>query len=180
MSRRADVGRTPSAPPRAIALAMALSVASATAPATAGDALTSRLFPSVDSCQPALPAFDGAFRKRPLAMQNESAAAAFLTCGTGSIRSLETRTTIVQLLLINLGASAVAVSCTLVDGVGGLVTPIYVTKLVAVPGGGGATPITWSAAADNNDVRFMMPVVSCNLPGSVGVSVVAIEFDPPA
>ena len=87
------------------------------------------------NCQSALPVFDGNIRKRPMALANEGAGNAFVTCDSESISNFATGFSAVAIGFYNrAGAADVEVSCTLVNGV--LFGEGYFPKTVAVAAAG--------------------------------------------
>lgn len=72
-------------------------------------------------CQPALPAFDGLIRTRPLAIQNEGSSNAFVTCSMAGVRGIINDEIIdtadYQIYISNLNEEPVTVSCTAVAGI---------------------------------------------------------------
>lgn len=124
------------------------------------------------TCQAALPVFDGLVRKRPLAIQNEEGSTAFVSCSLVGTHFGPTNLRVMDLVfvgLINNTGSAVAVTCTLVDGIANSVSPAFITKIVAVAPGSSAE-LSW-ASADNGGNRFIMGAnVQCALPFGAGVS----------
>lgn len=69
-------------------------------------------------CRPALPAFDGKIRTRPLAMQNEGNDNAFVTCSMGSIREFGTEADTVEydIAVSNNSQQQMEILCTAVSG----------------------------------------------------------------
>lgn len=137
---------------------------------------------SASRCQPALPAFDGAIRKRPLAMQNEGASGlAFVTCAFDGVAGDVPSRKELQVGLINTTPAVpgqltlTSVSCTLVDAGAGFAAPIYITKSVLY-GAAAHGPITFTTA-DNNGQPFIYPALSCGLPPGFGVEYVGSRFD---
>jgi hypothetical protein len=133
---------------------------------------------SADVCQPALPAFDAAFRKRPLAIVNEGSASAYITCAFGGvfngIPSVKTAT----VGFTNTGSSARTVNCTLVDAHAGVMDPDFFPKTISVPAAGSPVALLiWSAINDNGGTRFTYPAASCSLPPGVGVQVTNHTYD---
>lgn len=121
-------------------------------------------------CQGALPVFETAIRKRPLAIENEGTAATFVTCSfeastydsTSGILMLDT-------YFSNKSATDANVTCTAVTGYNGG-TNEYVSLTTAVPANStGANPF-WL----DEDFEGFMPdglvSISCNLPPGVGVN----------
>lgn len=69
-------------------------------------------------CRPALPAFDGLVRTRPLAMQNEGNSTAFVTCSMGSLREFGTQADTVEyeVTVSNNSNQQMEIVCTAVAG----------------------------------------------------------------
>ena len=136
------------------------------------------------ACQPALPAFDGQIRKRPLAVQNEGTAPAFVSCsltgttsgvgGSGG-RTVET----VWLYARNATATSATLGCTLVDNFSGNATPTaYIPKSLVLPPGG-AGVLQWDAA-DNGGVNYILVAnFSCSLPVGVGLTLTRVDYRDP-
>lgn len=133
------------------------------------------LYMSVSRCQPSLPAFDGAIRKRPLAMQNEGTGPAFITCGLDGLFYAQPSKKFITVGLANTSGAAASVTCTLVDGRPGFSNPAQFTKSVTI-GAGSASEIIYSAA-DNGGENFIYPATSCNLPPGTGITFVGARFD---
>lgn len=133
---------------------------------------------SADVCQPALPAFDGMIRKRPLAMQNEGTGNAFLTCGFGGGFNGVPSAKTLSVGFTNLNQQPATVNCTLADAQAGVIDPEYFVKSTTVPATGAPVHLLmWSAAGDNGGVRFTYPAVSCMLPPGVGIQVTNHTYD---
>jgi hypothetical protein len=133
---------------------------------------------SADVCQPALPAFDGAFRKRPLAMQNEGTAAAFVTCAFGGTFNGVPSAKTLTVGFTNTTSAPIQVNCTLVDAHAGVLDPTYYPKSINVPPAGSPVALLiWSAISDNNGVKFTYPAASCSLPPGTGVQVTNHTYD---
>lgn len=147
---------------RSVLLGLAASCATAAPHAvSAAYVQQSQVMLSADNCQPALPAFDGNIRKRPLGMQNEGAATAFVTCAFKGLR-FDPRTTgndLVGIVLSAQGSQSVTVTCTLVTGVG---EPNYSTQTRTVYPGVGNLLVWESGALD-------FAAMSCSLPPQAGI-----------
>lgn len=128
------------------------------------------------ACQGALPAFSGTLRARPLALQNEGADPAFVTC------SLETQSVLsggqspqiqrVRVYFKNNGTAAVTFSCTLVDGQWDGV-PVYVVKSTTISQGGGLGGITFEPTDYLTPPTAIRTAnISCALPGNVGITTI--------
>lgn len=133
---------------------------------------------SADVCQPALPAFDGNIRKRPLAMQNEGTGNAFVTCGFGGVFNGVPSQKTLSVGFTNITGAEIAVSCTLVNALAGVQNPQFFPKSIAVPPAGApVTLLLWSATNDNGGTLFTYPAASCLLPPGVGVVNTLHTFD---
>jgi hypothetical protein len=124
----------------------------------------------VGNCQPALPAYEGQIRKRPLAMVNESTTPAFVTCAITTnevslnIQSFSTRVT-------NQGATPATVTCTAVVGdetdAGGAQ---YVPRTIELAAGARGV-LNWTGA-DTGGVLLNADSIalSCQLPPGVALN----------
>lgn len=134
------------------------------------------IYPNAASwCQGALPAFSGTLRARPLAILNEGASNAFVTCSFpgGEDPSASPQTYEVGVWVINRGGAARTVSCTLVDGYESSSAPTedtsYTPKSVEIPAGDAAF-LTWSPSELPGDPDFIYnPNLSCLLPPGTGL-----------
>ena len=123
-------------------------------------------------CQSALPVFDGNIRKRPLAVANEGASSAFLTCDFDDIDNNFGGKEKVGIYFVNQsGAADATVSCTLVDGV--VISPAmtrYFPKVSPPIALGATSGILWDAVADAVESgRYIAPALSCSLPPGIAV-----------
>lgn len=127
----------------------------------------------VEKCQPALPAYEASFRKRPLAIQNEGTVTAFVTCafvwdklaesGGGQV---PTDYDSISIWFTNNGTGAATVSCTAVYG-REMQTTLYSTQ-TAMIGSGNKALISWSDQINFDDYRAV--AVSCAIPSGVGIN----------
>ena len=122
------------------------------------------------SCQAALPAFEGQIRKRPLALQNEGTAAAFVTCSPQTFTRLYDRVLGMNIELLNNGTAAVTISCTGVSPAAG--GPLYVSKSYTVAAGG----IGFFNFSYDTD-GFINGSVSCQLPPGAGLSRIQLHSE---
>lgn len=123
----------------------------------------------VGLCQAALPAYEGAIRKRPLAIQNEGSAPAYVTCGftsQGDFGFSPTNPISVAIFMGNAGAVAATIQCTAVAGFDGAATVRYSSKTRLINAGGYGA-LSW-AGPDFVEGEAMLPsgaiAVSCLLP----------------
>lgn len=135
-------------------------------------------------CQPALPAFEGQIRKRPLAVQNEGTAPAFVSCsltgttsgvGGGGGRTVQA----VWLYAVNATATSATLGCTLVDNFSGNATPtVYVPKAIVLPPDS-AGVLQWDAT-DNGGLNYILVAnLSCSLPVGVGLTLTRVDYRDP-
>lgn len=121
-------------------------------------------------CQPALPSFDGLIRKRPLAVQNEGSANAFVSCAFNGDYLDNSGVSEVTVYLINNNAVPTTVNCTLVNSHAGGLYAAY-PKSVEVPANspGGLSTVQWTTA-DRGGANFSRWVsLSCQLPPGTGL-----------
>jgi hypothetical protein len=127
-------------------------------------------------CQPALPVFDGQIHKRPLALQNEGAASAFVSC---AFMSPAYGLGVKEILLYadNNTSSDVVMSCTLVTGISKFGVPTYIPRSILISAHNGDT-FDWTIV-DNGGVNFNNYALSasCNLPPGTGLSFSQIFYD---
>lgn len=128
-------------------------------------------------CQGALPAFETAIRKRPLAVQNEGTQTAFVTCSftsQGTFGASATNPTRVELYLNSTSGAATPISCTGVTGYASSTTSQYVIKNASAPANGGQTAVAWTAAdftpAGGTTFPSGLFSVSCSLPPGAAIN----------
>jgi hypothetical protein len=128
-------------------------------------------------CQSALPVFDGQIRKRPLAVQNEGTASAFVSCAFMSPAAGGAGVDQIRLYADNNTGSPVDITCTLVSGVSHNGVPRYFPKTITMPANSGLNEFLWTAA-DNGGVNFndIALSASCNLPVGTGLSLSEIYY----
>lgn len=134
---------------------------------------------AADNCQGALPSFEGAFRKRPLGINNEGTSLAFLSCSLRAPLSSE-QLTDVLVLFTNRGSDSATINCTLVDGVATpfpSYPPVYLPKSAVVVAGG-FTVMQWTMA-DNGDLPYVIPNLSCSLPPGTEINVLQTNVSAP-
>lgn len=132
---------------------------------------------AVDICQGSLPSFEGALRKRPLAIANEGTTSAFVSCSIRtSISGLEEVTGII-VLLINRSASDQVFSCTLVEGVALPYTgnpPVYQPESIVIEAGD-VSGLGWNYIADNDGDPYQIPNLNCSLPPGGEINVIQVN-----
>lgn len=129
------------------------------------------------ACQSALPVFEGQIRKRPLALQNEGAAPAFVSCSLmGTDRSVAGITEI-AVFADNNTAGPVGLNCTLVTGLSKFGAQQFLPETINIAAND-RSQFVWTAA-DNGGAPFnnFTVNVSCNLPVGVGLSMTRVRFD---
>lgn len=139
----------------------------------------SKLSTAAGLCQAALPTFEGLIRKRPLAVQNEGEANAFVTCAytSDTQSSGNPGTSSFVASFINNSPAQMTVTCTAVVGFSsGSATYITKESPIILPGGVATSSIAWTSA-DNGGVAYApnLPVnLSCNLPPGAGIATLTI------
>ncbi|MBB1472522.1 hypothetical protein H5368_05725 [Luteimonas sp. MC1782] len=154
-----------------------LAVATATGAAALGGmaptAAAEYQTPAAGACKSALPVFDGNIRSRPRGVQNEGSTNAFVSCAQQS--DFDDSPTEVSLFLLNVGASAASVSCTLVVGA---TVPLFFTETIEVPANSYGTWLVFDSPAANAwDSRAI--AYSCELPPGAGISRVVLTVQDP-
>ncbi len=119
----------------------------------------------VSHCQGALPSFEGAFRKRPLAIDNEGTSPAFLTCAF-ELRSTGALGHAVDVWFGNNTATPKTINCTGVQGFNG--DSEAVVRSVVVPASS-QDNITWVDADFTAGIGGLLSI-SCQLPPGTGVN----------
>ncbi len=135
---------------------------------------------AVGACNGALPGFEGALRKRPLAIANEGTSNAVVSCTLPINQFRTTGNTVVGIALINRSSAVAAVSCTFVDGsapeVIGAITPTYYTKNIALAAGEGNT-LQWNPV-DYGLTKFsVLASTSCSLPPGAEIAAIVTLYD---
>lgn len=141
-------------------LAALVLAATCVAPAMAQDFQS----PAATACRGALPVYEGNLRARPLALQNEGSASAFVTCGqqTEPVRAYGRS----AVRLVNNTDAPITISCTLIDGYEGGTTPRYLTTTSTL------APRTSGWVIDTPAGGFSTAHIaySCVLPPGAGVA----------
>lgn len=150
-------------------LALGLAAASTAGSAIAVDRTIYAQANGSGACQAALPNYEGQIRKRPLAIQNEGDAGAFLTCSPVSLQGNAVHASGHELVLVNNTAAAQQVNCT---GVNGPVSgATYMPKSAVVPGNSTAS-MHWTEADGVGGLNLETMNMSCLLPPGIGVHTV--------
>lgn len=128
-------------------------------------------------CQGALPAHEALLRKRPLAVQNQGRANAFVTCAFSNPGNNSGGSRVSGMTIYLQNVSAVrTVSCTAVNaGVGASAgDALYATKSVEVPRDANRSTALEFLPGDFPGGAFLFPgdavSVSCNLPPGSGIT----------
>lgn len=128
----------------------------------------------VARCQGALPVFETAIRKRPLAIQNEGSTTSFVTCGfeTDLAESITGGPLMVDVYFINNTAANVTVNCTAVTGWAGGENEYVAFSADLVPGADAEVNNIFvqdtDFAADGMSTGLV--ALSCSLPAGVGIA----------
>lgn len=131
---------------------------------------------AVSLCQSALPAYESGIRKRPLAVQNEGADDAFVTCAFTTQWGGDL--TDVTIGFRSAGNATATVSCTGVTGTQGASQPnIYVIKSATLPS---SNAVGWNGndydTGDGSIPGNAYFSVSCKLPPGVGITSTSVQF----
>ena len=133
---------------------------------------------AVAVCQGALPSFEGAIRKRPLAVQNEGSSNAFVTCALNN-PGYNTWTTFISSVLIyaqNLNSSSRPITCTAVNSsaTASPDDPLYAIRTVQVSPSDTNSTLIEFAADDFPGSPAALPgdtvSVSCTLVPGMGIT----------
>lgn len=127
-------------------------------------------------CQAALPNFEGAIRKRPLAVQNEGTTDSFITC---SFTAQSGGITTVTVEFTNSNDSVRIMSCTGVSGYAGGPLINYLVKNVLMQPAGAVSSLTWNAADfPNAPAEFPSDSfsISCKLLPGTGINRSRVDF----
>lgn len=135
--------------------------------ASAVDVERTQYFNAPAHCQGALPNFEGALRKRPLALQNEGTSNAFVTC----VIPNQGRVLAVEVYASSHNGTAGTIECTMVSGWKGG-TNHYLPQSTVTPADGTWTGFVWEGADFPGAPVFMPGYIglSCNLPAGTGLN----------
>lgn len=159
--------------------ALTLAVASAyNIPANAEDELHGNASGPTARCQGALPVFETAIRKRPLAVQNESTSAAFITCSFefDALDAIDNTALLLDTYFSTPGSTApVNLTCTAISGFqGGTNEFVSMTTTINNP-----TPpppgefdgnLFWTDSDFAGGLGSGLISISCSLPPGVGIN----------
>ena len=126
----------------------------------------------VARCQGALPVFETAIRKRPLAVQNEGTASSFVTCGfeTEIYQSATGGPIGIDLYFSNNTAQEQTVTCTAVTGWQGGDNEYVAFEAVMEPGADQGNIFVIDSDFENDGMATGLLAVSCNLPAGTGIN----------
>ena len=148
--------------------------------ATEAEAATSQRIQASNAtgfCQPALPAFDGNIRKRPLSVQNEGTATAFVTCNLPvEVRAVGLGYTRGFAYFHNTNAAPATVTCTMVQGILGASLGPNIIKSITMPANTNLRIIDWDAADNGGNLLGKVLSLSCSLPPNTGVDYLGVDF----
>ena len=157
----------------AASLATVIAASAALPAAHAASVLRNETSPAVKVCQPALPAYDAAIRKRPRAMQNEGTATAFVTCaleGRGPDRTVNPNVRRLSIYFTNSTDTNATVTCTALDPVNTSAESGTATRSASVGAGSSQDSMLFLPADINPTFGWSTPAVSCALPPGVGIT----------
>jgi hypothetical protein len=162
------------------ALIPLMSTALAISALCAAPAHASDVSNAVDVCQGSLPSFEGALRKRPLAIANEGSSSSFVSCSLRAPLASE-QITGLFVLFTNRSAATRTVSCTLVDGIAEPfpnLPPVFQPKPIALATGAFGV-LSWDQDADNGGDPYNIPNLNCSLPPGVEINTVEMHTETP-
>lgn len=132
-------------------------------------------------CNGALPAYEGALRKRPLALRNEGSSSAFVSCSMQSDGGQNNGYASALITFVNRNASSTAVDCTMVAGIVaelGEEAPTYYPQTLGIPGNT-AGIMAWEAADFELETFDNWLNFTCNLPPGVEMALVGGTYESP-
>lgn len=128
---------------------------------------------AASNCQGALPSFEGALRKRPLAVQNEGTTTSFVTCAFNTVQDQADLRQISYfgVYLTNTSSAPKVVTCSGVAGFESGTTNVTLSKQVTVPAaGGGTVPLFFQPADNGGNGYYPLAAMSCQIPTSIGIT----------
>ncbi len=132
-------------------------------------------------CQGALPAFETAIRKRPLAIQNEGSTASYVTCGFefDSAAAVNNASFMVDTYFTNSTDAVATVTCTGVTGYAGGENE-FVSMSVDIPANGSGEDANLFWFDDDfagGGMESGLVAISCLLPAGVGINDTYVFWD---
>lgn len=155
------------------ALCAVFTAAGVAAPASAATVTRTFYQNGGSACTGALPTYEGALRKRPKAIANEGAAAAFITCSALSNDQNSSMPNVAFAYFTNRGASAASVSCTMVNGdefYGSTAT----TQTLELPAG---RFLSMFFSPESSQFDHFSVSLSCRLPPGVELNIFGHNID---
>lgn len=144
-----------------------------TLPSSAATVVMRSVGTATNTCQASLPAFEGLIRKRPLSLQNEGTATAFVTCALAA----GGRSLFSSLYANSIDGQPHIITCT---GIAGYLTgdPKYVTKSVIALANGEQVEIPLSPEDFGlvNDLGSTYISYSCAIPPGTGVNDTSVSW----
>lgn len=131
------------------------------------------------NCQGALPAFETAIRKRPLAVQNEGSSPAFVTCSFVNEYDTADQRQISYFgaYFTNTGNAATNVTCTGTAGYQTMSGVTYISKSVQVPANASSqAPMFFMPADNGGNGYYPLVSISCNIPPGVGINDTYVSY----
>jgi hypothetical protein len=148
----------------------------AAAPAMAVTSTRTQVQNATGACQGALPSFDTNLRQRPLGVNNEGSAVAFVSCGLKSSDFDDAMNTYSGVVLSNASASDVDVNCTLVSGTV-VDTPVYFTKTATILANTTGQFLIWDTTDNGGNPIPNTLNWSCQLPPGVQLNNIFTNVD---
>lgn len=124
-------------------------------------------------CQGALPVFETAIRKRPLAVQNEGTAASFITCSfeVDSVDAIDGAPVLLDTYFSTTNTSPVDITCTAVSGFqGGTNEFVSFTGTINPNAAEPFANLFWLDTDFDDGLASGLISISCNLPAGVGIN----------
>ncbi|MEP6634166.1 MAG: hypothetical protein ABJA62_08140 [Luteimonas sp.] len=127
-----------------------------------------------------MPVFASQLRKRPLALQNEGTASAFVNCSLMSTDRSVDGVDAVVVTADNNTAAPIDITCTLVTGLSKMGTPQFFPQTITMPpnSGGLTNEFVWSPTLNDGKPFDNFSInLSCNLPVGAGIGITTSQFD---
>lgn len=132
-------------------------------------------------CNGALPGYEGALRKRPLALRNEGSSNAFVSCSMQSDGGENPGYDSALITFVNRNASSAAIDCTMVAGIVaelGEEAPTFYPQTIGIPANT-AGVMTWEPADFELQIFDNWLNFTCNLPPGVEMALVGGTYQSP-
>ncbi|WP_457007542.1 hypothetical protein [Luteimonas sp. A537] len=143
------------------------------ASASAAPVIRAHTVNAAGACNGALPSYEGELRKRPLGVQNEGTAPAFVTCSLPGDFYASANLMLVA-AFTNQNAAPVDVNCTFVDGMTPpFDAPAYYPQTITVAANG-ANIGEW--LPPEGQAFSSLANVSCSLPAGVALNVLEVAY----